>query len=197
MSTVSDSGGNASALITYTSSGETHQAAGSTSNKMYDFLDFLGVAQSLKIDFLPIKWQPALDKVGKGGTAEIRQALINLQMTFAFKHLERPRCALEEARNLRALIAEVSILGHPAIRYHPNVANLEGICWDVILGGEKVWPVLVFEKTRCGDLNRFMTIGPGEELDSKNRLDMLFDVALAVRELHAIGMFLNSPFLAT
>ena len=194
MSTISNSGGGFPAPITYTRSGEIHQSASSTSNEEYDFLDFLGVAQSLKIDFLPITWQPALDKVGEGGTAVIRQALINLQMTFTFKHLKRPRTAMEKTRNLRALIAEISILGHPAIRYHPNVASIEGICWDVVLGGEEVWPVLVFEKTRYGDLNRFMTSGPGKELDSKHRLEMLFDVALAVRDLHATGRYLKPPF---
>ena len=191
MSTASDSGNNPLAPITYTRSGEIHQSATSTSNEEYDFLDFLGVAQSLKIDFLPITWQPALDKVGEGGTAVIRQALINIQMTFTFKHLKRPRSAMERTRNLRALIAEISILGHPIIRSHPNIASIEGICWDVVLGGEEVWPVLVFEKTRYGDLNRFMTSGPGKELDSKHRLEMLFDVALAVRDLHATGRFLN------
>lgn len=195
MAKISKSWGDTSALITYTRSGETRQSASSTSDQEYDFLDFLGIAQSLKIDFLPIIWQPALDKDGEGGTAEILQALVNVQMTFAFKRLKHPRFAMEESRNLRALIAEISVLGHPAIRYHPNVANIEGVCWDVVDGGEQLWPVLVFEKTRWGDLNRFMTSGPGKELDTKNRLDMLFDVALAVRDLHTIGRFLNSlPF---
>lgn len=196
MSTAFDSGDNALATIPFTKSGKTYQSASSTSKQEYDFLDFLGIAQSLDIDFLPITWQPALDKVGEGGTAVIRQTLINIRMTFIFKHLKRPRSAMERTRNLRALIAEISILGHPIIRSHPNIASIEGICWDVVLGdGEEVWPVLVFEKTQHGDLNRFMTSGPGKELDTKNRLDMLFDVALAVRDLHTTGRFLNSlPF---
>lgn len=195
MSTMSESGNDAAALITYTFSEEAHQSADSASNKEYDFLDFLGVAQSLKIDFLPITWQSALDNVGEGGSAEIRQALINLQMTFAFKQLKRPRSTIQATRNLRALMAEILILGHPNIRSHPNVASIEGICWDVVHGGEEVWPVLVFEKTRHLDFSRFILSGPGKELDSKSRLDILFDVALAVRDLHAIGRFLNSPFL--
>lgn len=78
MSTASDSVCDTSALVTYTKSGETHQSASSTSNEEYDLLDFLGVAQSLKIDFLPITWQPALGKVGEGGTAVIYQALVNI-----------------------------------------------------------------------------------------------------------------------
>ena len=184
---MSDSGDKASTLITYTKSGETYQSASSTSNKEYDFLDFLGVAQSLKIDFLPITWQPELDKVGEGGTARILQSLINIQTTFAFKCLKHPWSRMNGYQYMRALIAEVSVLGHPSIRYHPNVAAIEGICWDVVLGGKEVWPVLVFEKARYGDLNKFMTSGPGKELYSKHRLEVLFDIALAIRHLHATG----------
>ncbi len=191
MSTISNSADDTATLVTYTTYGETRQSASSASNQEYDFLDFLGVAQCLKIDFLPITWQPALDGAGEGGTAKIHQALINIQTTFAFKRLKHPWSAMDESRNLRALLAEISVLGHPAIRYHPNIANIEGICWDVVDGGEQVWPVLVFEKTRIGDLNRFMTTSSGKELDMGDRLDMLFDIALAVRDLHAAGESLN------
>ena len=187
MSTSSNSGDDTATLVSYTTSGETRQSASSNSNQEYDFLDFLGVAQSLKIDFLPITWQPAVDGAGEGGAAKIHQALINVQTTFAFKRLKHPWSAIDEFRNLRALLAEISVLGHPAIRYHPNIANIEGICWDVVDGGEQVWPVLVFEKTRFGDLDRFMTTSSGKELDIRNRLDILFDIALAVRDLHAAG----------
>ncbi len=128
MSTAFDSVCDTSALVTYTKSEETHQSASSTSNEEYNLLDFLGVAQSLKIDFLPITWQPALGKVGEGDTVVIYQALVNIQATFTFKRLEPSQSAMRKARNLRALIAEISILGHLAIRYHPNVANIEGIC---------------------------------------------------------------------
>ena len=180
-----------SALISYTRSGETFQSASSISDQEYDLLDFLGVAQSLKIDFLPITWQPALDKLGEGGTAKIRQALVNLQTSFAFKHFKHPKSAEQEFQTWRALIAEISVLGSPTIRYHPNVANIEGICWDVVSGEKKVWPVLVFEKTRYWDLSKFMASDRGKELDSKGRLDILFDIVLAVRDLHATGRSLN------
>ena len=187
MSNILDSEDRSSGLINYTVSGEPHQSVGFVSTRQYDFLDFLGVAQSLKIDFLPITWQPALDRIGQGGTAKIRQALVNLQTTFAFKHLDRPKSATEEARNLHALIAEISILGHPTIRSHSHIASIEGICWDVVSGGEKVWPVLVFEKTEYGDLSRFMRSNAGMQLGLRERLDILFDTALAIRDLHNIG----------
>ena len=177
-----------SALVHFTRSGETGQSASSSnSDQDYDFLDFLGAAQSLKIDFLPTTWQPALDSVGEGGTAKIRQALINLQTSFAFKHFKHPKVAEQESQVWRALIAEISVLGSPTIRYHPNVINIEGICWDVV--SKKVWPVLVFEKTPYWDISKFMKSNQGKELDSKSRLDILFDIALAIRDLHAAGRF--------
>jgi hypothetical protein len=150
----------------------------------HDFLTFLGIAQSLKIDFLPITWQPALDTVGQGGTAEIRQALINLQTSFAFKRLISTRPA-EEAKNFQALIAEISVLGQPSIRDHPNIITLEGICWDIILETEKVWPVLVFEKARLGDLLAFMEQGAGKKLSLEDRLQLCVDIATAVADMHS------------
>ena len=73
-----------------------------------------------------------------------------------------------------------------------NVANLEGICWDVDLGGEKVWPVLVFEKSRYGDLNNFMVSSSGKALDFKYKVELLFGIADAVRTLHSAGRYSES-----
>jgi Protein tyrosine and serine/threonine kinase len=152
----------------------------------YDFISFLGVAQRLRIDFLPITWQPALDKVGEGGTADIRQALINLQMSFAFKRLKWPRqVGSDESRSFLALISEVSILGHPSIRNHPNIIKLDGICWDISPDDEKVWPVLVFEKAQNGDLDRFMNSDTGKSLCLEERLKLCSDIATAVKDMHS------------
>ena len=110
-------------------------------------------------------------------------------MAFAFKHLKQSLSVEQESRNLRALIAQVSILGHPAIQLHPNIVTIEG-SWDVINGGEKIRPVLVFEKTPCGVLKPFTTSGSVKELRFRDKLDIPFDVALAIKDWHAIG---NSP----
>ena len=191
MSISSDCNRDYSGLIEYTRSGIYSHSACSTWKDEHDFLDFLGVAQNLKIDFLPISWQPALERVGEGGSAEIRQSLINIQTTFAFKRLKRSRSSWEEAQRWHTLIAEISILGYLAVRKHRSIAHIEGICWDVITGGEEVWPVLVFEKTRHGDLGMFMSSDLGKQLGSKERLDLLSDIALAIRDLHAIGWLLR------
>src|SRR5271169_1466246 len=54
-------------------------------NPRYDLISFLATVQWREIDCLPITWQPALDSIGRGATAEIRQSLVNIQMSFAFK----------------------------------------------------------------------------------------------------------------
>lgn len=182
----------ASALITYTTRGDTHQSATMAPTEGCGFLDVLGVAQSLKIDFLPLTWQPALGIAGEGGTATISQASMNIQLAFVFKQFKCPLSPIEEVQSWHALRAEISILGHPAVRRHPSIVSIEGICWDVDASGEKVWPVLVFEKARCGDLKRFMTTDAGKALSIKARLNILFDVAYAVRDLHACSESFDS-----
>ena len=185
-----------SGVITYTSRGKAHQSAGSTSAERYDFLDFLGVAQKMRIHFLPIRWQPGMGLAGKGGTAKIHQGLANIEKSFAFKQMRKTRSPMEEAQYLSALIAEISVLSHFVIATHKNIVKIEGVCWDVYPGGEKVWPVLVFEKAPYGDLNDFMTNGVGRELNIEKRLSILSDVALALRDLHIAGrsnpLFLSS-----
>lgn len=80
------------ALVRFSSSGRDIASAVSTNPQIgkqpYNLIAFLAIAQKLEIDFLPITWQPALSKVGAGGTAEIRQSLIHLQMSFAFKTIK-------------------------------------------------------------------------------------------------------------
>lgn len=169
-----------------------------------DLVTFLGIAQKLDIDFLPITWQPALDRIGQGGTAEIREASANLQFSFAFKRLLFELCIDYkdfESRLLPCLIAEISILGLRSIREHPNTINLEGICWEVISGEEEnisrealytfrkggIVPVLVFEKAKYGDLHQFMMQEAGRSLSFAQKIELCTDIAKAVAEMHFHG----------
>ena len=103
--------------FTYTKYGIEKSSAASSVNAgncvPNDFLSFLGTAQSLNIDFLPLTWQPTLDALDEGNTAEIRQALVNIQASFAFKVPKVRGTADDDLYN--TLIAEVSILGSPPI----------------------------------------------------------------------------------
>lgn len=169
-----------------------------------DFVTFLGVAQRLRIDFLPITWSPPLDRIGQGATAEIREAPANLQFSFAFKRpLFRPCLDFKdfEARILPSLIAEISTLGLKSIRRHPNIITLEGICWEVIswegenISREELYtsrkggllPVLVFETSKYGDLHHFMMQEEGRNLSLAQKIEICTDVAKAVTEMHFHG----------
>jgi hypothetical protein len=63
--------------------------------------------------------------------------------------------------------------------------QLEGICWDIPRGNKKVWPVLVFEKMKHGDLDRFLNLDIGEKLCLQDRLKLCADVASAVATMHS------------
>lgn len=150
-----------------------------------NFLSFLSTAQALGIDFLPITWQSVRQKIGEGGTSKISQASANMQMSLAFKRIkndEEPRKS--EAEIFDMLTSEITVLGHPSIQEHPNIALLQGICWDISTDG-KVWPVLVFEKSQFDDLYSFATRPVGRELDIHHRLKLCVEIGEALMYMHS------------
>jgi hypothetical protein len=151
-------------------------------DRSYNFISILALAENLNFDFLPITWLPAIKPLGVGGTAQIWQDLVNMQMSFAFK-----RTILYRDKAFRALYFEISVLGHPSVRTHKNIVKLEGICWDVNPGDSVVWPVLVFQKSTCGDLRQFMHSEAGRGLPVADALSLLTDVANGISCLHMSG----------
>ena len=179
-----------SSAITYSRYGYLFQSAAPIAKAMQcDVLTFLSVVQKLDIDFLPVTWQPALDSIGRGATAEIRQASVNLQTSFAFKHIRWSRMAEDEAEIFQALIAEILVLGHPLIRKHHKIVTLEGISWDVINGGESILPVLVFKKAQHGSLLDFMEHDIGRRLHFRDRVYLCAEIAEAVVQMHAKSQY--------
>lgn len=194
-------------MSTYLYSRSDFNLASATLQKRLDLGDlvtFLGIAHRLDIDFLPITWQPLLDRIGQGATAEIREAPANLQFSFALKRpLVRQYFEFEdfEALILPCLIAEISTLGLKSIRKHPNIITLEGICWEVISWEEEyisrealytprnggLVPVLVFEKSKYGDLHHFMKQEAGRKLSLEQKIGICTDIAKAVAEMHYYG----------
>ena len=81
---------------------------------------------------------------------------------------------------------EIFAFGHPYIRNHPNVAQLQGLCWDISTDS-KVWPVLVFEKSPLGDFHDFLESPVGRNLDAARSLKLCLDVGTAIMDLHAVG----------
>jgi len=84
-------------------------------------------------------------------------------------------------------ISEVMVLSQPAIKMHPNIVNLEGICWEIKHWTEKAVPVLVFEKA-AWDLQQFMNVSEGRNMSLDDRLNLCADIGSAIRTLHAYSM---------
>ncbi|KAL9581393.1 MAG: hypothetical protein Q9212_003924 [Teloschistes hypoglaucus] len=176
-----------------------------------DFITFLEIAQNLSIDFLPITWQQALGNIGKGATAEICEALLDVNTSFAFKRrLFEELIELEEltGKILPSVVAEISILLTPSIRHCPHIMNIVGICWDIYSGEDDTFsrekplefssaavvPVLVFDKSRHGDLHTFMTAGVGKDLGYVERLQICIEIATAISLVYLIYQLYRADY---
>jgi hypothetical protein len=82
------------------------------------------------------------------------------------------------------LISEVLILSRPPIQSHPNIINLEGICWEINPRTEEAVPILVFEKA-VWDLQQFMNVVKGADMSIDDRLKICADIGSAIMALHA------------
>lgn len=155
----------------------------------HDFISVLAIAQHLQINFLPITWQPALKPLGAGGTAEIRQSLVNVQTSFAFKRLSRRNgLFLEDSDNIaRMCYTEIRVFAHPMMRNHHNVQRLEGLCWDTAAdpNDESVLPVMVMEKASYGDSSAFINTALGKGLDLLARLRLCISVGTTLKDMHS------------
>jgi serine/threonine protein kinase len=167
-----------------------------------NFITFLAAAQKLEIPFLPVTWQNNRQLLGRGGTSQISQALINQRTSFAFKRVaEKDKLFKSEEEIFRCLINEITVLDHLVEQNHPNILELQGICWDISNDSQhdteetplqpsddyKVWPALVFEKSQYGDLYYFAGLPVGQRLNVEERLKICQDVGNAIAHLQSIG----------
>ena len=171
----------------------------STTDGPVDLLTFLGVAQHLQVQFLPITWQEMKGPIGRGGTSKISQASVNNETSFAFKRISDEEKHFEtEDRIFRLLISELVVLKHDALALGVTIPALEGICWDITPGvrigdteegatnpvsDDKVWPVLVFEATRYGDLQNFLMSSEGKSMDATERLELCLSISKTIAEM--------------
>ena len=167
-------------------------------NYHHDFVSFLAIAQQLRIDFMPITWQAALGALGQGGTSLVEQSnAIKAKLAFAFKR-NLPSAGDnyqddligDEKKRFRVLLSELLVLGHPAIRNHPNISQLEGIAWD--FEGDRVWPVLVSQRAPFWSLFEFARSEDAKAVSFTNKISMCLDIAAAVCTMHWNSKFLFS-----
>ncbi|KAI1321915.1 hypothetical protein F5Y16DRAFT_416667 [Xylariaceae sp. FL0255] len=165
-----------------------------------NFISFLAVSQCLEIPLLPITWDPARQPVGLGQSGHISEASMSLYSSFAFKRIgHQDKLDNPQTEIFGPLINEVAVLRHKHIERHPNVPELEGVCWEIVSstaspsrdmrdpGGVipvNVWPVLVFEKSQHGDLYQFSQSQDGHNLSVGDRLTLCMDIGNAVATMH-------------
>jgi len=160
-----------------------------------DLVAFLSIVQKCNVDVLPITWQPALSNLGQGSTGTISQSTFNKEMPLAFKRLHEDKDAnsRESEMDLLPLMSEVLILSQPPLQSHPNIVNLEGICWEIKPRTENAVPVLVFEKA-AWDLQQFMSASEGINMSIDNRLKICAEIGSALMALHTYGLSLLCIF---
>ncbi|KAI3322017.1 kinase-like domain-containing protein [Xylariaceae sp. AK1471] len=165
-----------------------------------NFITYLAVLQRLQVPILPITWDPERKLIGAGHTGRIAEASMSLNAGFAFKRIGDDEKARDAGTEIfLPLINETAILRHDHIEGHPNIPELEGICWDITPKdrivtsdgrGEafNIWPVLVFERSHYGDLYQFSQSPQGRKLSIGDRIKICLDVgnAIAAMQSHHI-----------
>ena len=162
-----------------------YSASTSRTNRVVqsDLIAFLSIVQQYNVDYLPITWQPTLSTLGAGGSGTISQSTFISEKPLAFKRFhdsENPDGVF------LSMMSEVLILSQPPIQNHPNIVDLEGICWEIKPSTEKAVPVLVFEKASW-DLQQFMKVREGMDMVFEDRLKICADIGGAITALHAYG----------
>ncbi|KAK5454372.1 hypothetical protein LTS15_006372 [Exophiala xenobiotica] len=154
-------------------------------------LRLLSIAEALEVNVLPLTWRPALEGLGLGATGQIRQSPLNAQISLAFKRFGGVANEIVDmaevewrARQYDAVVSEVVALSTPMIYDHPNIANLEGICWEVETVSGEIWPVLAFRKAECGSLDNFLSLPDAKDMDFDDLIDICGEVAKGLRIMH-------------
>ena len=153
-----------------------------------DLIAFLSVVQECNVDYLPITWQPTLSTLGIGGSGTISQSTFMPKKPLAFKRFHDSENSDD---GFLPMMSEVLILSQPPIQNHPNIVDLEGICWEIKPRTERAVPVLVFEKASW-DLRQFMKVREGMDMVFEDRLKICADVGGAVMALHAYGLSVHA-----
>ena len=180
-----------------------------------DLISFLAAAQKYEVEFVPVVWEEGRGLLGEGGTAQINQTMLHTHLpvdpsddpdplkntalkenSFAFKRTSQYQMEIDdlEAEGLSLydiLTREVVVLRQQAIRDHPNIVDLEGICWEVTKTNE-IYPVLLFEKGQWGDLSSFASGLRGSWCTFNAKLGFCIDIAKALQIMHSVSMwFIN------
>jgi hypothetical protein len=148
-----------------------------------DLIGFLGLMNHFGVPLLPITWQPGLAALGRGGTAEVKQAPVHAGMSFAFKRMRTEK-------SFERWVIEVMALTR--LRGQPNVSNVEACCLEILDDG-KLSPVLVFQMAELGDLEKYMRSAPAKDMELQESLHLCLDVGSGLKAIHEASMSFAEP----
>ena len=113
---------------------------------------------------------------------------MNFGTSFAFKLItEASKSERPDEIIFQTVTNEVAVLAHPLVRRHPNIVQLQGICWDISDNDDKPWPVLVFEKFDLGDLSTFTESSLWRILVFSQCVKLCLDIGIALLDMHSHG----------
>ena len=154
----------------------------------------LSIATAVRLNILPVKWRPGLESLGEGATANINQSPLNSKISFAFKRFNQFSDSLPSLSNhdelllkYNAILSEVVTLMHSEIYRHPNVVNLEGLCWEILSDSAQIRPVLVFRKADGGSLDKFISRHEAKSLSFADKIHICGEIAKGLRIIHLSG----------
>ncbi|KAI3323625.1 kinase-like domain-containing protein [Xylariaceae sp. AK1471] len=163
-----------------------------------NFITFLAMVQKLRVPLIRIMWEERRQPLGRGGTSQVSEGIPMPHARYAFKRVavnDKREKPMEEI--LRCLINEITIIWHLAARNHPNIIRLLGVCWEIspndqisagaslahLANPDKIWPVLVFEKSDFADLYQFARSPIGRGLSIRERLSICLQIGNAIAHM--------------
>lgn len=154
----------------------------------YDFISLLGLAQKLDIPFLSITWQPALDLLGEGASAEVYQSTVYKSVALAFKDSMAKKTG-KRKMGFKDIMREMLIVRAPFFhQLSPNIITLLGISWNIDPYENRVWPVLVYRKGLHGTLRNYICDQERMEETLKDTVSICSGVLHGLAALHSAGM---------
>jgi len=178
----------------------THNEPGLYSR--YDVISLLSLLTAVGLDMIRLIWDNGMPSLGYGGTSTVSQGVMRETQGMAFKRvgLRQDEIGITgsdgptESRVYRALISEVILLTHEAIRDHPNFVNVEGICWEIndAYKNARILPVLISRRAPHGDLENYAQSQGRLELEGV--IGLFSDVVGAVEHLHSCRRSFPTPF---
>jgi hypothetical protein len=150
----------------------------------YDILTFLSVAQRLKsVHFLDLVVSFRRHDGRHGSQSVLHSVDVASKEPLIFKRMDD---SLDNVNGYKAVISELVVYEHVAVRTHPNIQRIYGLVWDTHPKTGRVLPAFVFRKSKYGDLQDFFA-NEGKNIGFRQRLQLCFDVGSAYEMLHSLS----------